>query len=124
MVQGIFMTDDDVRACGGAHLGGAFLGPVRHSIIKDVRFGNFGKAATSEISVNVALGKTMLTAAQSEACIGHVLDDNFRGAPVAVPTKDYHLQFLFDGKWFRVTPGSRYTLKLFPKPVYPLGITF
>jgi len=121
-VQAIFEADDNVRTCG-ADVDGNFLGPVHHSSIKAVRFRNVDGPSPLEMSVTVALGKRVLTRAESNECQKRIGNPGFRDTIVPVPTKDYQVQFLFDDKRFSVAPASRAIEKLFPKPEYPLGIT-
>jgi hypothetical protein len=120
-VQAVFEADDNVLSCG-ADVYGNFLGPVHHSSINAVRFRNVDGPNPLEMSVTVALGKKVLTKAESDECMKRINNPTFRDTPVPVATKDYQLQFLFDGGRFNVAHSSRATQKLFPKPEYPLGI--
>jgi hypothetical protein len=121
-VQAVFETDDNVGTCG-ADADGNFLGPVQQSSIKAVRFRNLNAPGPLEMLVTVALGKRVLTEAESAACLKRI-DNPGRGDTLPpVGTKDYQLQFLFDGRWFGAARASRATRKLFPEPACPLGIT-
>jgi hypothetical protein len=120
-VQAVLETDDNVKTCG-AGPDGNFLGPVQHSSIKAVRFRNVNGPGPLDMLATVALGKRVLTKAESDACLKRIANPSLRDALVPVRTKDYQLRFLFDGKRFTATHTSRAIRKLFPEPHYPLGI--
>jgi len=121
-VQAVFTADDDVRTCGVDNEWN-YLGSVHHSYIKAARFRHGDGAKPLEMSVTVAIGRRVLTKAESDACIRRPDDPRFTGPPVAVNMKDYRLHFLFDGRRFEAARSSREIQKLFPKPEYPLGIS-
>lgn len=114
----IFTAIDTIDTCGYGPEGIEITGPVQHSEIEAVSFPDLNGDGRADLLITASLGKKLLTQGEREMCMqktGTMNWDSYEPA-VAVPTKDYRIEFLFDGKRFRVTPRSEATLELFPKP--------
>ena len=96
----ILEVEDTVRSCGELAAGAESPEPAVRAYIERVEFTARG------MSVYARYGKRPLTEAELEEC-GHGRSD-FR-----IPTKPYHIEFLFDGKTYQIATQSRAAARIF-----------
>ena len=76
----------------------------------------------ADLSITVNLGEEQLTRAEQSACVKALPDPKRKTRLFKLVTKEYRIDFLFDGKEFNVAPASEpaAALKLFPETELPI----
>jgi hypothetical protein len=113
----IFDTFDSTLTCG-VDPEGKPDNPVRKSEIRSVQFEEHDNEV-SGLSISVSLGKKQLPQSEKVACEESLKKSNYQEASISIPTNDYRIDFLFDGREFIISTSSEQVLKLFPKLELP-----
>ncbi|MFQ5816823.1 MAG: hypothetical protein ACE5H2_02555 [Terriglobia bacterium] len=115
-ISALFTTEDSLKTCGEDPEGDS-RHPVQHSTIQSIRFPDLNGDGLADMSIRATLGKKLLTETERQACVRAV--NALEPPPVRIPTKEYQIDFLFDGKQFHVAPASKNVIALFPTPRFP-----
>ncbi len=85
---------------------------VKNSTINAMSFPDLNRDGFPDISITAALGTVRLTEVERQQC-------NSRHYAFSRFAKQYHVDFLFDGRRFVVAPWSRTSFGLFLEPTMP-----
>lgn len=117
-VTPLFMTEDTVKTCSAAEEVRRAL-QVQSSTIQSTSFPDLNGDGLADLSLRVTLGRKLLSGLEAKKCEQSLIASNFKASGISIPTKEYKIDFLFDGKRFLPTTASKKLMHFFPKPTFP-----
>jgi hypothetical protein len=119
--RSIFQTEDTVGTCG-EDVDGKIINEVRSSSINTFEIIDPDGIGSPRLLITASLGTKVVSQKERDACNRVWREPDPYGSVrriLKVPEKKYEVEFLFDGTRFKPAPGTRDTIKLFPKPTHP-----